>query len=93
MYAIRSYYVVEDMIGAGILNRADEAVPTREELLASPQRERGLPRPLLAVLLRITSYNVCYTKLLRYGNCKRYCAIVRGERSKNLLTSAIDKIC
>jgi len=42
---------VEDMIGAGVLNRADDAVPGREELLASPERKRGLPRPLLAVLL------------------------------------------
>ncbi|HET7747569.1 MAG TPA: NAD-glutamate dehydrogenase domain-containing protein [Vicinamibacteria bacterium] len=43
--------LIEDMVGAGVLNRADEAIPTRDELLASPQRERGLPRPLLAVLL------------------------------------------
>jgi glutamate dehydrogenase len=42
---------VEDLVGAGVLNRADDAVPTREELLASPHRGRGLPRPLLAVLL------------------------------------------
>jgi glutamate dehydrogenase len=41
----------EDLVGAGVLNRADDAVPTREELLASPHRDRGLPRPLLAVLL------------------------------------------
>ncbi|HET8645782.1 MAG TPA: NAD-glutamate dehydrogenase domain-containing protein, partial [Vicinamibacteria bacterium] len=43
--------LVEDMVTGGILNRADDAIPTREELLASPLRERGLPRPLLAVLL------------------------------------------
>lgn len=42
---------IEDMVGAGALNRADDAIPTREELLASPERPRGLPRPLLAVLL------------------------------------------
>jgi glutamate dehydrogenase len=42
---------IEDMAGAGVLNRADDAIPTREELLSSPQRHRGLPRPLLAVLL------------------------------------------
>ena len=35
----------------GLLSRGDESVPSREELLASPQRERGLPRPLLCVLL------------------------------------------
>jgi glutamate dehydrogenase len=43
--------LVDNMIGAGVLNRADDAVPTREELLQGAQRERGLPRPLLAVLL------------------------------------------
>jgi glutamate dehydrogenase len=42
---------VDDMLGAGVLNRADDAIPSRDELLASPQRKRGLPRPLLAVLL------------------------------------------
>src|SRR5262249_39164313 len=46
--------LIDDMAGAGILNRADEAVPTRDELLASPERKRGLPRPLLAVLLGYT---------------------------------------
>ncbi len=43
--------LVDDMAGAGLLSRADESVPTRDELLASPQRDRGLPRPLLCVLL------------------------------------------
>ncbi len=43
--------LVDDMAGAGLLNRADESVPSREELLASPHRDRGLPRPLLCVLL------------------------------------------
>ncbi len=43
--------LVDDMAGAGLLNRADESVPVREELLASPHRDRGLPRPLLCVLL------------------------------------------
>jgi glutamate dehydrogenase len=42
--------LVDDMAAEG-LSRADESVPSREELLASPQRERGLPRPLLCVLL------------------------------------------
>jgi glutamate dehydrogenase len=42
---------VEEMVGSGVLSRADYAIPTRPELLASPQRDRGLPRPMLAVLL------------------------------------------
>ncbi len=41
--------LIDDMVGAGVLNRADDAIPTRDELQA--WRERGLPRPLLAVLL------------------------------------------
>ncbi len=43
--------LVDDMAGAGLLSRADESVPSREQLLVSRQRERGLPRPLLCVLL------------------------------------------
>ena len=42
---------IDDLAGTGVLDRADNAVPTRDELLASPHRKRGLPRPLLAVLL------------------------------------------
>jgi glutamate dehydrogenase len=45
---------VDDLTGAGVLVRADESVPERDELLASPNRDRGLPRPLLAVLLGYT---------------------------------------
>jgi glutamate dehydrogenase len=43
--------LLDDMLGAGVLNRADDAIPRRSELLASPERKRGLPRPLLALLL------------------------------------------
>jgi glutamate dehydrogenase len=43
--------LVEDMVGAGLVNRADDQIPTREELSASKHRDRGLPRPLLSVLL------------------------------------------
>jgi glutamate dehydrogenase len=42
---------IDDLAGTGVLDRADNAVPTRDELIASPHRKRGLPRPLLAVLL------------------------------------------
>jgi glutamate dehydrogenase len=42
---------VQELIAAGIVNRNDDAVPTRDELLANPAKERGLPRPLLAVVL------------------------------------------
>jgi glutamate dehydrogenase len=43
--------LIEDMVGAGELNRADDQIPTRDELLARPERKLGLPRPLLCLLL------------------------------------------
>jgi glutamate dehydrogenase len=43
--------LIENMLGAGVLNRADDAIPTREEMMAGPWAKKGLPRPLLAVLL------------------------------------------
>ena len=42
---------IADLVGAGVLNRLDDAIPAGDELLALPTRDRGLPRPLLAVLL------------------------------------------
>jgi glutamate dehydrogenase len=51
--------LIDDMAGAGLLNRADECVPSREELLASRHRDRGLPLPLLCVLLG-------YSKMLAF---------------------------
>ncbi len=43
---------VDDLVVAGILNRDDDGVPTRDALLLSnPARDRGLPRPLLAVMM------------------------------------------
>lgn len=43
--------VIEQMVTDRVISRPDQDVPAREALLASPQRMRGLPRPLLAVLL------------------------------------------
>jgi glutamate dehydrogenase len=51
--------LVEDMVGAGIIDRNDEYIPRRQDLLASPRRSSGLPRPLLSVLLG-------YTKMWAY---------------------------
>ncbi|MFN8060530.1 MAG: NAD-glutamate dehydrogenase [Vicinamibacterales bacterium] len=42
---------VEELVASGVMNRLDDAVPSREELLANPARDRGLPRPLLCVLM------------------------------------------
>src|SRR5262249_21984772 len=46
--------LIDDMAGAAIRAGPDEAVPTGDELLASSEKKRGLPRPLLAVLLGYT---------------------------------------
>jgi glutamate dehydrogenase len=43
--------LVDDLVAAGIVNRADAAIPGRDELLASEAKARGLPRPVIAVLL------------------------------------------
>jgi len=55
---------IEDLVAAGIVSRADDALPTREELLASPARDRGLPRPVLCVLLGHTK-NWAFRELLK----------------------------
>jgi glutamate dehydrogenase len=57
---------IEEMAGAGVLNRDDDAIPSGAELMASPNRERGLPRPLLAVLLGHTK-NWAFQMLLETG--------------------------
>jgi glutamate dehydrogenase len=56
----RHVEVIDELVESGGLSRADESVPSRADLLASPHRERGLPRPLLAVLLG-------YTKMHAYA--------------------------
>ena len=43
--------LIDDLVARGIMNRKDDGLPSREELLASPARERGIPRPVLAVML------------------------------------------
>ena len=42
---------VEELAAAGVLSRSEDAVPGREELLALRELARGLPRPLLALVL------------------------------------------
>jgi glutamate dehydrogenase len=54
---------VDELETAGIVSRTDDALPAREELLESPAHERGLPRPVLAVLMGHTK-NWAFRKLL-----------------------------
>ena len=76
MYAIRSYYDPEDVVLLGSEGGAAEALALAEAEAAGVALARDLVnRPsnhataeMLAgeaLALRITSYNVCYTKLLR----------------------------
>jgi len=43
--------LVEELIASGIMRRRDDAVPSKDELLSGSARDRGLPRPLLCVML------------------------------------------
>ena len=47
---------IDNMIANGVINRADDDIPTRVELLANPAIDRGIPRPLLCVLLGLTKH-------------------------------------
>ena len=86
MYAIRSYYVmILNKEGSVIKSQGYrfERLTTRdetecEEYIASQERYAGL---------RITSYNVCYTKLLRLRPPKERC--VRGSREGTHAASLI----
>ena len=55
MYAIRSYYAVVLFTTLEKEEDGEKKIETNEEVINSQQ----------AIWLRITSYNVCYTKLLR----------------------------
>lgn len=46
--------LIEEMKICGIIDRLDPQIPSREAMLASDQKKRGLPRPLLADLLGYT---------------------------------------
>ena len=69
MYAIRSYYVelarYLDQLGLQTV----QVFQQQGTLLLAPELEIGghlvIARTTSVQLLRITSYNVCYTKLLR----------------------------
>ena len=74
MYAIRSYYVLDDLVArqrhAASEEGADPAAVDEARLRteARSAAERQVRRMLLLDAIakdRITSYNVCYTKLLR----------------------------
>ena len=56
--------LIDDMAGAGLLNRGDEFVPRRRDLLGAQTRDRGLSRPLLGVLLGYAKMS-CYRLLLQ----------------------------
>ena len=80
MYAIRSYYVskVEAVRGYGdrmkplavvkaLWGRPAEVPAARIVDLVSPRTDGGTGIEAKVLTTRITSYNVCYTKLLRVG--------------------------
>jgi glutamate dehydrogenase len=56
--------LAQELVTAGILDRNDDAVPNRDELTAGPAHDRGLPRPLLCVMLGHVK-NWAFAKALR----------------------------
>ena len=61
MYAIRSYYALEVPVDAEILSFSFVGMKTQDIVIAG-QTQINIT---LEDETRITSYNVCYTKLLR----------------------------
>jgi len=57
---------VQELAVAGLIHRDDDAVPSRDELMADPARGRGLPRPLLCVLMGHVK-NWAYARVLKTG--------------------------
>ncbi|MCA1586719.1 MAG: NAD-glutamate dehydrogenase [Acidobacteria bacterium] len=56
--------VVEELTRSGVLSRVDDDIPTRDELAALQSIGRGLPRPLLGVVLgRVKNWT--YTRVLQ----------------------------
>jgi glutamate dehydrogenase len=55
--------LIDDLIARGVMHRVDDAVPPREDLMALA-RERGIPRPLLAVVLGRVK-NWAYDQLIK----------------------------
>jgi glutamate dehydrogenase len=55
---------VESLVRDGIVNRADAALPRKSEFLASKAKDRGLPRPVLCVLLGHVK-NWVYSEVLK----------------------------
>ena len=55
---------VESLVRDGIVSRADAALPRKSEFLASKARDRGLPRPVLCVLLGHVK-NWVYSEVLK----------------------------
>lgn len=56
--------LINDLLAAGILHRNEDAIPPRDELAATASLGRGLPRPLLCVMLGHLK-NWAFSSLLR----------------------------
>ena len=69
MYAIRSYYVPKEWVDANNLDKSSQVeIETGQDTISISANKENRPTKELVIsypLPRITSYNVCYTKLLR----------------------------
>ena len=79
MYAIRSYYA--RLIGVA---KAKELILTGDYISATEAEKLGLVNKVVSSeeLIRITSYNVCYTKLLRLQSSCRGVSSTRDPSCK-----------
>ena len=64
MYAIRSYYDISSMIETSKIVDGKDKLSLQDKYLLSQAPITAKSKIILQA--RITSYNVCYTKLLRY---------------------------
>ena len=77
MYAIRSYYGVIQCspLASGAVSYSivtDEVSGLTAIMNGVPRIGSVVPKEYVVLLPRITSYNVCYTKLLRLAICQRF---------------------
>ena len=82
MYAIRSYYALNyldylitgelnELLAKNYLNITKEE--DEEHFLFKAYLDKDIPKNYRDIIFRITSYNVCYTKLLRSLKSILYC--------------------
>ena len=81
MYAIRSYYgatigELHHALKAGLMQKSDVYAELGEVVVGEKSGRTSMDE---IIILRITSYNVCYTKLLRLFHRTHVCLPLRSR--------------